>query len=140
MEEKKTEPVGEEQQSAIHALEQSAAALDSSATVAAAPQAAAGAVRGESEKWGDLPFMFGSIICMALPELKEVYSRPRCDDWGEVMAPVASKYGWDVDSVIAGEFGVILSTGALFGLPTMLAIRARRAAAEAEASTTAPAA
>lgn len=66
--------------------------------------AAGGAVPAEesppqdpAEAWAVAPAVLGAILGMALPEVRQVYTREACLEWGRAMVPVAEKYGWDAD-------------------------------------------
>lgn len=79
------------------------------------------------ELWASVPQTIGSVLVMALPELKGVYSREACRAWGEAMVPVAMKYGWEAKALPV-EIPAIFATLALV-LPTVIAVKARRAKA-----------
>ncbi len=90
----------------------------------AAEQEHADAAQG----WAEIPQAVGMLLVQFLPELKSVYSDERCTDWGRHMARLSEKYGWSTDGLPV-EVTVGMSTAG-FILPTMLAIKARRAAAQ----------
>lgn len=87
-----------------------------------------------AQTWGQIPFMFGKVISMALPELAGVYNEQACYQWGVGMAAVSDKYGWDAGEVI-GRFGpeIALAIASVpLVVPTYQAIKARREAKERE--------
>lgn len=87
------------------------------------------AFKREASEWAMVPWTFGSILQMAMPELAAVYSDENCQTWGERMVPLARKYNW--------QFGTAMLWIALLGQswtmlgPTLKAIKAKRAAARA---------
>jgi hypothetical protein len=104
-----------------------AAALDDLAKEIAGVEAAAEQLdtataayfKAKSESWAFLPEMFGKIMAVALPELKDVYTEEACLAWGEAMVPVADKYGWG-DPAVSVELALIIATVPL-ALPTFQA-------------------
>lgn len=82
--------------------------------------------KAEAEEWAHLPATFGSIVCMAIPELAEAYCEAHCLAWGVAMERVAHKYGWSVAN-IGPWLGLIVATVPM-AVPTIVAVRARRAA------------
>lgn len=76
--------------------------------------------------WAMFPQMIGSALAMAMPELQKVYTPDACRAWGEAMAPVAAKYGWEADGIMGPEVGLIVAS-IPFVVSTAGAIRARRA-------------
>lgn len=93
--------------------------------------------RAEAEAWATLPAMFGSILCMALPELREAYSAKNCAAWGEAFVPLAKKHGWTF-AKLGPELGVAAASMPML-LPTAVAIQRRRAGAVTPASAAAAA-
>lgn len=98
----------------------------------AAARAAAGepepAQVDPAESWAQIPMMVGSLLSIAMPELKQAYTPENCMNWGAAMVPLAEKYGWDGNSVLARfapEIGVVVASLPLV-LPTVAAIKARR--------------
>lgn len=88
-----------------------------------------------AQTWGQIPFMFGKVICMALPELAGVYNEQACYQWGVGMAAVSDKYGWDAGEVI-GKFGpeiALVVASVPLVVPTYQAIKKRREEKEAKA-------
>lgn len=68
---------------------------------------------GEADKiemWAAVPRTFGSLLVMAMPELREVYSDQNCNAWGKAMLPVARKYGWDSEAGFPVELGLCFAT------------------------------
>jgi hypothetical protein len=88
---------------------------------AAQAAASAAAFKAKAESWAFIPAMFGKIVAMALPELKDVYTEDACFAWGEAMVPVAEKYGWG-DPAVSVEVALIIATVPL-ALPTGIAIK-----------------
>ncbi|MCX7289726.1 hypothetical protein [Janthinobacterium sp.] len=87
-----------------------------------------------AQTWGQIPFMLGKVLSMALPELAGVYNEQACYQWGVGMAAVSEKYGWDAGEVI-GRFGpeIALAVASVpLVVPTYQAIKARREAKERE--------
>lgn len=87
-----------------------------------------------AQTWGQIPFMFGKVLSMAMPELAGVYTEEKCYQWGVGMAAVSGKYGWDAGEVI-GRFGpeIALAVASVpLVVPTFQAIKARREAKERE--------
>jgi hypothetical protein len=76
-----------------------------------------------------VPWTFGSIVSMAMPELSAVYSDANCNTWGERMVPLARKYNWQFANVLMW-FGLAGATWTMLG-PTLKAIKAKRDAARA---------
>ena len=85
----------------------------------------------EAQEWASLPYLFGSIVGRALPELRAVYTEAACLEWGRAMVPIAHKYGWTV-SGFSPWLGLAGATWKLAD-PTIDAVRAARARAEAQA-------
>ena len=87
-----------------------------------------------AQTWGQIPFMFGKVLSMAMPELAGVYTEEKCYQWGVGMAAVSEKYGWDAGEVI-GRFGpeIALAVASVpLVVPTYQAIKARREEKERE--------
>jgi hypothetical protein len=82
---------------------------------------AAADAKAKAESWAFIPAMFGKIVAMALPELKDVYSEDACFAWGEAMVPVAEKYGWG-DPSVSVEVTLLIATVPM-AVPTALAIK-----------------
>jgi hypothetical protein len=74
--------------------------------------------------WAEIPQMVGSILCLAMPELKDVYNEKACRAWGESMHRLATKRGWSADG-LPPEVTVAM-TSAMFVIPTGLCIKQRR--------------
>lgn len=120
--------MGDDQAAAWAALQAGAAEQD------------AAALQGEpagpdpAEEWAQIPALLGGVLGMAIPELKAAYTEDACRAWGAAMVPVAEKYGWDSGDLLGRwgpEIGLICATLPL-GLATVAALKARRAAVEAE--------
>jgi hypothetical protein len=88
---------------------------------AAQAATSAAAFKTKAESWAFIPAMFGKIVAMALPELKDVYTEDACLAWGEAMVPVAEKYGWG-DPAVSVEVALLIATVPL-ALPTGIAIK-----------------
>ncbi len=97
-----------------------AASGDASST---APDQAA-TDEASAKEWAGLPFVFGSIVSKAMPELAQVYSEEKCLDWGRSMVPVAKRYGWTAGA--AGLWAPLIATTWGFARPTYEAIKQRR--------------
>jgi hypothetical protein len=85
-----------------------------------------------AETWAALPKMFGGLLQIAMPELAGVYTDAACLQWGGAMQVLAEKHNWDAAGTMsrwAPEIGMIFATLPL-AIPTINAIRARRAEAE----------
>ncbi|MGZ4837652.1 MAG: hypothetical protein ACXVZR_03820 [Terriglobales bacterium] len=82
--------------------------------------------------WAAIPKLFGSLIQMAMPELAGVYTDEACYAWGGAFHEVAKKHNWDAVGTMTRwgpEIGLVFASVPLV-LPTVQAIRARRAEAE----------
>ena len=117
----------------LAALSGSIAATDAAATPPPLP-GTPGAVpevspQDAAEAWAEIPESIGLIVTQFLPELKGVYSRSQCVEWGRHMSRVADKYGWSSDG-LPPEITAILCTAG-FVLPTLAVIKTRKAAAKA---------
>lgn len=77
-----------------------------------------------AEAWGQLPLMLGGMLSMAMPELREVYTKKACYDWGAGMAMVADKYGWDANKAIGPELA-LLAVSVPLVVPTYFSIKLR---------------
>lgn len=87
-----------------------------------------------AQTWGQIPFMLGKVLAMAMPELASAYNEQACYQWGVGMAAVSEKHGWDAGEVI-GRFGpeIALAVASVpLVVPTYQAIKARREAKERE--------
>jgi hypothetical protein len=85
-----------------------------------------------AEAWAQIPAMFGGILAMAMPELKEAYTPAACLTWGQAMTAVSDKYGWEAGEVMAKwgpEIALTMATVPL-ALPVVKAIRDRKEAAK----------
>lgn len=81
-----------------------------------------------AQAWAQIPKMFGGILSMALPELKDAYSDAACLQWGAAMQLVAAKYEWDAAETMSRfgpEIALVVATIPL-ALPTITAIKQRR--------------
>lgn len=93
-----------------------------------------------AQTWGQIPFMLGKVLSMAMPEMAGVYTEQACYQWGVGMAAVSDKYGWDAGEVI-GRFGpeiALVVASVPLVVPTYQAIKARREAAEKDAANKRP--
>lgn len=100
------------------------ASADAAAGTAPADEPAAPPV-DPVELWASVPQTVGSVLAMALPELKQVYSREACRAWGEAMVPVAMKHGWEAKALPVEIPAIFATLG--FIIPTTMAIKARKA-------------
>lgn len=85
-----------------------------------------------AEAWAAIPKMFGSLIQIAMPELAGVYTDQACYAWGGAFHEVAKKHNWDAVGTLnrwGPEIGLVFASVPLI-VPTVQAIRARRAEAE----------
>ena len=126
------------------------AALDQGAAGALGldQQPAAPAVDPDQEGaafWALVPKTMGSIICMAFPELREVYAEDKCLAWGSAMQAVAKKRGWNV---VNSPEAILAAASLVFVIPTSMTMikhaqerkaRARAAASPGAASGAGPA-
>lgn len=104
------------------------AALQAAATDGqpVAPEAAP--IANPADSWALLPAMVGSMLAIAMPELKAVYTPEACQAWGEAMVPVADEYGWNADEVLGQKLALAMAT-APFVIGTAFAVKARKAEA-----------
>lgn len=79
----------------------------------------------DAQKWAAIPAVLGSVLCIALPELKEAYKPANCEAWGEAMAPLAEKHGWSPDSAVGPELGVAVASLPMV-IPSVLVVLQRR--------------
>lgn len=103
-------------------------ALEASAAETMPPEIEAEKIADPAETWAMLPAMVGSILCMAMPELRGVYSPEACQAWGAAMVPVADEQGWNADEVLGPKMA-LAAASVPFVLGTVFAIKARKAAA-----------
>jgi hypothetical protein len=87
-----------------------------------------------ASSWAQLPFMVGGILSMVLPELRGVYTEEKCYAWGQGMALVADKHGWDAGETMAkwGPECMLIAASVPLIVPTVQAIKARQAARKAK--------
>jgi hypothetical protein len=85
----------------------------------------------EGQAWAVLPQTIGRLVSMLAPELAELYSDERCQEWGDAMVPVAQKYGWGGPNVLP-ELGLLIATGT-FAVPTYMIVKAKIAQMKAAA-------
>lgn len=84
--------------------------------------------------WAQIPAALGGLLGIAMPELKNAYTPEACAAWGQGMAAVAQKYDWDAAETVskwAPEF-MLLTASIPLVIPTVQAIKARKAIAEAK--------
>lgn len=124
MAEKEVEILSAEQAADLAALQSTAA---ETAPAAVEPEAPAGPVTNPADSWAVLPAMIGSMLAMALPEVKPCFSPEACQAWGEAMVPVAEEQGWDVDDVLGSKMALAVATMP-FVVGPLVAIKARKAA------------
>ncbi len=120
------------------------AALDQGAALPgdAQQQPAPPAVDADQEGaafWALVPKTFGSILCMAFPELREVYGEEKCLAWGVAMQAVAKKRGWNV---VNSPEAVLVAASSVFVIPTAVTMvkhaQARKRAAASPRPASAP--
>jgi hypothetical protein len=93
----------------------------------------AGASDAESAAmWAMVPQTLGSILAMAMPELRAVYAPEACNTWGRAMVPVAKKYGWNLGGD-SPEVALLVAT-LPFAFGTFSAVMSRRAHARRAAA------
>lgn len=117
-------------------------ALEASGAEAEAAAAEAAILNPEPENpvdqaviWAQIPAALGGILAMAMPELGAVYTPDACQQWGQGMAAVADKYGWDAAESIGRwtpEFSLLVASVPLI-VPTVRAVKARKAISDATA-------
>lgn len=115
-------PQNAEQLADLAALQQAAA------EGAPLPAAEAVPVTDPADTWAMLPAMVGSMLAIAMPELKAVYTPEACQAWGTAMVPVAAEYGWNAEDAIGPKMALTMAT-APFVIGTAFAIKSRKAAA-----------
>lgn len=120
------------------------AALEAAAPGAAIPpagdqpqQPAASPDENNVAFWAMIPATIGRVLCMALPELRPVYSEENCKAWGATANAVAEKRGWN--AVAAAPEAALLLASLPFVLATGGAIIARQRAAKERARVEQPA-
>jgi hypothetical protein len=112
----------------IAAILNSARDIDSAANaVISGPQPEPAEVIDPAEAWADIPRQVGKLLCIAAPELADVYTEKACKQWGKDMHRVAVKRGWSTDG-LPPEVAAAISTGG-FLLPSFFVIRAKVSAA-----------
>lgn len=122
---------GPEPTPGLDRLEAEARALEAEADAEAKGPDAAPEI-SQAQIWAQVPLQVGALLAMALPELAGVYTEPRCLAWGNGMAAVAEKYGWDAGESIgkwAPEIMLIAASIPLI-VPTVQAFKKKRAEAE----------
>lgn len=81
----------------------------------------------EAQAWAIVPKKLGSLLGMAVPELKDVYTDDACLEWGKGMAAVSHKYGWNAADTLA-KFAPELALAAAtleLALPTYMLVSAK---------------
>lgn len=124
-------PGNPEQLADLAALQQAAAEGTTLPAAEAAP------VADPADTWAMLPAMVGSMLSMAMPELKAVYTPEACQAWGAAMVPVAEEYGWNAEDVLGPKMALAMAT-APFVIGTAFAIKARKIAAAPSQDKAAP--
>lgn len=82
-----------------------------------------------AQTWAQIPFAIGGLLGMVMPELRQHYTESACLAWGQGMAQVSDKYGWDAGETISKwtpECMLLMASIPLV-LPTVAALKARRA-------------
>ncbi|MFZ6686415.1 hypothetical protein ACO0K0_01560 [Undibacterium sp. SXout11W] len=85
------------------------------------------------EAWAMIPMTLGMFASKILPELEGVFTPDACAKWGDAMALVSQKHGWDAGETIskwAPECALVMATVPI-ALPTYQAIKMRKVAADA---------
>lgn len=85
-----------------------------------------------AQTWAQIPFAIGGLLGMVMPELRQHYTESACLAWGQGMAQVSDKYGWDAGETISKwtpECMLLMASLPLV-LPTVAALKARRVEAE----------
>ena len=138
------EPKKTEAPAELAQLESEAKRVDQAAPAAgeasAAPKPAEAAQlaldEAETKEWSQCPAIMGRILGRWMPELKDDYSEKNCMEWGRAMLPIARKYNWTLQKLVAllGPWvGLAIATEP-FVVGTAVAVRTRiQAAREAEA-------
>lgn len=103
-------------------------ALESGAAETMPPEVEMPPETNQADAWAVLPAMVGSILAIAMPELKAVYTPEACKAWGEAMVPVADEQGWNADEVLGPKMA-LAAASVPFVIGTVFAIKARKAAA-----------
>lgn len=85
-------------------------------------------VKDPAKAWAELPAMFGSLLAIALPEIKAFYTPEACQEWGEKMVPVAAEMGWDYEEVMGPKVALAVAS-VPFVVGPIVIIKARKAAA-----------
>ena len=86
------------------------------------------------QAWAMIPLTIGMFGAQIIPELKDIFTESACSRWGDAMALVAEKYGWDAGETMAKwgpECALAVATLPL-ALPTIKVLKERKAAADAE--------
>lgn len=84
--------------------------------------------------WAQIPHALGSLLAVAMPELKDAYTPEACAAWGQGMAAVAKKYDWDAGESVGKwmpEFMLVAASLPLI-MPTVRAFKTHKAIAEAK--------
>lgn len=85
-------------------------------------------VKDPAASWAELPAMVGSLLAIALPEVKAFYTPEACQEWGEKMVPIAAEQGWDFDTVMGPKMALAVAS-VPFVVGPIVIIKARKAAA-----------
>lgn len=64
----------------------------------------------QAKAWAELPAIFGSLLAMALPDVKPYYAPELCREWGEKMVPVADELGWNASEVLGPKLALAVAT------------------------------
>lgn len=126
-----TMPANSEQMADLAALEAMAVNGAAVAGVDVAP------VVDAAKSWAEIPALVGSLLAMALPEVRGFYTPEACQEWGEKMVPVADELGWDVSEVMGPKMALAIAS-APFIMGPILIVKARKAAAEQSQGQPAP--
>lgn len=112
-----------EQNADLLRLEGMAAEGDPAPEVAGQPQAVP--VVDAAKSWAELPALVGSLLAIAMPEVKMYYTPAACMEWGEKMVPVAEELGWDVADVMGPKMALAVASTP-FILGPVLIIKAKK--------------
>ena len=89
----------------------------------------------QAEVWAQIPAALGGLLAMAMPELRDVYTQEACKGWGQGMAAVSDKYGWDAGETIGKwtpEFMLVAASLPLI-VPTVRVFKAYKVISDAKA-------
>jgi len=80
--------------------------------------------------WAMIAQGMGGMFAIALPEVAGAYTPEACMNWGGAMDALSQKYGWEGGvSRFGPEIAVVMASAPLV-VPVVVAIKARKAAAD----------